>query len=60
MRIVLLLLLGVFVADAQTTVLQYPLGGNLRPEEGTIEFFFRLEDEPDGSQVRHPASFAML
>ena len=40
---------------AQNPVITYPAAGNIRPDQGTIEMWFRLEAEPDGSQkeARH-------
>ncbi len=50
----LLLLLSIPVfpppLPAQDPAVTYPAAGNLRLEQGTIELWFRLEDDPDGSQ----------
>src|SRR5262245_60630534 len=45
-------LLSSLLKPCSAQCLSYPLSGNLRPDEGTIEFWLRLEDEPDGSQRR--------
>lgn len=40
------------VAHAQNPVVHYPAAGNLRPEQGTLEMWFRFEEEPSGSAGR--------
>lgn len=39
-------------AFAQNMVISYPAAGNLRAEQGTIEMWFRFEEEPEGSGQR--------
>src|SRR3954447_11638024 len=41
-------------------VIEYPLGGNIRAEQGTIEMWFKLADEPDPSQKNSLHYFPMF
>jgi hypothetical protein len=50
MRSIVVLLLTLASAPAMAQVIEYPLGGNIHAEQGTLEMWFALAAEPDPSQ----------
>jgi len=56
--IALLLLVTAPIGYAQ--VIEYPLGGNIRAEQGTLEMWFKLAAEPDPSQKQSLHYFPMF
>src|ERR1043166_1403441 len=56
----ILYFLSSILSATHAQCLSYPLSGNLRSDEGTIEMWMRLEDEPDGSQRKGLHYFPMF